>query len=329
MQINIEHKSFLKIVVKVIGYLIISLSFFYIIRIIVNNFSSISFSILESPVLSIIYMFFLVIFYSILIFLLSFSWKLILEFLSNSKISSKDIFIVYSKTNIAKYLPGNVFHLVGRNVIGNKLGLKHSELALSSFLEIILILVVVGIISFIYICADFTLISEKVFSRIDFNKLIAIGIIGIFIFAILLFLTVKYKKNEFRRFINRKSIILLLKTLCIYLLVFIGFGLILVFIFNFISGINIENKIIMSIITIYILSWFFGFITPGAPGGIGVRESLLILLLSPSMGEDNTLLAVLIHRLICILGDVFSFLIGNFLLCSNINYRVENNTLSK
>ena len=52
-----------------------------------------------------------------------------------------------------------------------------------------------------------------------------------------------------------------------------------------------------------------GFVTIGAPGGIGVRESVLLMLLSGTLGEGHVLVAALFLRIISILADVSVFLI--------------------
>ena len=54
---------------------------------------------------------------------------------------------VYGRTQIAKYLPGNVLHLVGRQVIGRRLGHGQGRLALASLLEALLLVLVAGALS--------------------------------------------------------------------------------------------------------------------------------------------------------------------------------------
>jgi hypothetical protein len=46
---------------------------------------------------------------------------------------------VYGRTQIAKYLPGNVFHLVGRQVMGRRLSHSQGRMALASLLEALLL----------------------------------------------------------------------------------------------------------------------------------------------------------------------------------------------
>lgn len=47
---------------------------------------------------------------------------------------------------------------------------------------------------------------------------------------------------------------------------------------------------------------------PGAPAGIGVRETVLVLLLGSYMIEADLLMAVLIGRIVTVFGDVIFFL---------------------
>lgn len=55
-------------------------------------------------------------------------------------------------------------------------------------------------------------------------------------------------------------------------------------------------------------SWIAGFATPGAPGGIGIRETALIALLTPLCGEATAVAAALELRLVTTLGDLLFFL---------------------
>ena len=51
---------------------------------------------------------------------------------------------LYGRTQIAKYLPGNCFHLIGRQVLGKRLGHGHGALVLASLAEAASLLLVAG-----------------------------------------------------------------------------------------------------------------------------------------------------------------------------------------
>jgi len=59
-----------------------------------------------------------------------------------------------------------------------------------------------------------------------------------------------------------------------------------------------------------ILAWLIGFLVPGAPGGIGIREAVLIALLGNLGAENTVLLAAALFRLVTTAGDVFLFATG-------------------
>ena len=61
-------------------------------------------------------------------------------------------------------------------------------------------------------------------------------------------------------------------------------------------------------VAVFSLSWIAGFIIPGAPGGLGVREFMILLMLGPGYGETPALSAALLLRIITAGGDVLSFL---------------------
>jgi uncharacterized membrane protein YbhN (UPF0104 family) len=57
----------------------------------------------------------------------------------------------------------------------------------------------------------------------------------------------------------------------------------------------------------FIVSWLAGFITPGAPAGVGVREMVIIILLGGVANEASLLMAVVISRMITVIGDLLFY----------------------
>jgi uncharacterized membrane protein YbhN (UPF0104 family) len=59
---------------------------------------------------------------------------------------------------------------------------------------------------------------------------------------------------------------------------------------------------------VYLIAWLAGFVVPGAPGGLGVREAMLVLLLTDA-GETGRALALGLGfgmRIVSTLGDVIA-----------------------
>ncbi|QSX36832.1 lysylphosphatidylglycerol synthase domain-containing protein [Shewanella sedimentimangrovi] len=63
----------------------------------------------------------------------------------------------------------------------------------------------------------------------------------------------------------------------------------------------------------FALAWVAGFVTPGAPAGLGIRETIMVTLLEPAYGPGAALSLALLLRLITSLGDALAFLAGLWL----------------
>ncbi|MCD9031663.1 hypothetical protein LDO32_07985 [Luteimonas sp. Y-2-2-4F] len=63
-------------------------------------------------------------------------------------------------------------------------------------------------------------------------------------------------------------------------------------------------------------SWLIGFITPGAPAGLGVREAALALWLNESLPSSSVVLLVLALRIATTLGDLLNLAWGSVLMRS-------------
>ena len=61
---------------------------------------------------------------------------------------------------------------------------------------------------------------------------------------------------------------------------------------------------------LFALAWMGGYIVPGAPGGLGVREALLVMLLTPLLGAGTALGLSITLRITTTLGDAMACLLG-------------------
>lgn len=72
---------------------------------------------------------------------------------------------------------------------------------------------------------------------------------------------------------------------------------------------NMDSALVLSS---FAIAWSIGFITPGAPSGIGIREAILLLLLIPLSGEGPALILALLFRLVTIGGDIGFYAMSQF-----------------
>ena len=247
------------------------------------------------------------------LFINSYGWKIILDFFSNKIIKVNDIWPIYLKSNLGKYLPGNIMQYVERNLFAAELGISQIFIALSSVIESGLLVLSAFLLTFLFSYQNVTQMIKKM---VNFKLWIVLfGICICFIIALVIFYKYsnKIKKiwNEIRQGKSLKNIIAaIVKLICIYSFAFVANGICYALICKNMFDVNLDIKQFCFLIISFIIAWVIGFIVPGAPGGIGVREFVLILLGESIIGTNNIYIAVLVQRIISVIGDVLGYLMA-------------------
>lgn len=236
------------------------------------------------------------------------AWKKHVDFISKENNDTRTVICIYLKSNIAKYLPGNVGHYVGRNVIGAKLGISQKCLAIASIIEAVFIFVSTVIfcafvsfsdlIKVVQKIGDFIIVKKHLVQYIVIMLIVVTGVI----LAIKKFLA-KYIKDYF----GKGLAILFGKTFLLYTIGNFFSGILLALIFGLILNQKINYKVIISTNA---LSWLIGFIVPGSPGGIGIRESVLVFFLQHLYGKEDVVIAAMLMRICSIVGDFGAYLLS-------------------
>jgi uncharacterized membrane protein YbhN (UPF0104 family) len=63
-------------------------------------------------------------------------------------------------------------------------------------------------------------------------------------------------------------------------------------------------------ISLFAAGWIAGFLTPGAPAGLGVRDAILLAGLTPLYGGREAVGITLVLRLVTTVGDGIGFLLA-------------------
>lgn len=237
-------------------------------------------------------------------------WKLYLDFFSGVHTPAYEVIIIYLKSNIAKYLPGNVIQYVGRNMLGKKLEIGQKSIVMATVAE--LVSLVCGNIIFALVMSLQN--TKSVVGRlwVEHNMKKSLAVIAVLGIAIIIIGVIYLVKNDFRRkiknYINKDNIKKIIRLFCIvfilYTIVFLVSALILRGIFYILNAdISFAN-----VASANALSWLAGYIVPGAPGGIGIREVVLVWLLEAECLPEMVILAAVLLRICVILGDFLSFL---------------------
>lgn len=240
---------------------------------------------------------FAIIIYALANYLLAAAWIWLLRVCGEKTLSWRTLCGFYGKSQIAKYIPGNIAHIAGRHTMGRLAGIAHSHLAMAALYEII------GLISA-------ALLITLVGGSSVLDQLTSISW-PIFMLPIILlaYLASPGLLHRFKSDITPVSPSLMLPPLFYYALFFLlsGAALAIIGIHTNSFTLQWDNLIILSA---FAIAWSVGFLTPGAPSGIGIREAILMLLLSPITSEGNALILALLFRLVTIGGDIVFYLIS-------------------
>ena len=255
-------------------------------------------------------------------------WMLILrEF--RQRVNAAWAIQVFLKTNIAKYLPGNIWHFWGRILDAKKAGISPQVATLSVLLEPLLMAaagVLIGLLCFDKInwflrivagAAILTAIHPRILNPIvlfveklklkkqdgknsNFGKSATEGLIlptesSSNLAKITSSVKAKHKKNLP---IKRYPLVPLIGQMCFIGLRGSGFVLTVMALTRVSLG-HIPN-----LFGAFCFAFVVGLVVPGAPGGMGVFEATAIALLGDRFSTGIILSAVALYRIISIVADV-------------------------
>lgn len=228
-------------------------------------------------------------------------WTWMLDEL-NQPVPSKLFIQVYLKTNIAKYLPGNVWHYYGRITAAKNAGVTTNIATLSVLLEPLLM--AAGALIVVLLCLQSTAISTHSNLGILIIALVAVLIAvhpRFLNLAIRFFSRLKLKSTaqiDLKTFqVNRYPWRPLLGELGFIGLRGAGFLL------TVLALKSVDVNQIPLLIGAFSLAWLFGLVVPGAPGGLGVFEVTAIAILQQSFSTGLVVSAIAFYRLISILAE--------------------------
>lgn len=220
---------------------------------------------------------------------LSAGWWSILRGLKE-KLSYYTATEIFGISQLAKYIPGNIFQFAGKQMLALEYQLGNKAVAKSQLLEVIF-LVLSSLAFVLYISLSSYLNVNAGFSLFTFAVFIFVSFVVSFI----------VNPHFFQAIISY------------VVFMFVSGGVFLAVIYQLNTG-EMSIAEVFFILCCFVTAWFLGFIVPGSPAGLGVRESILIILLTPIIHDQSIIFqAAILTRLITVYGD-FIFFLGTFSL---------------
>ncbi|EOH86857.1 hypothetical protein UAS_01319 [Enterococcus asini ATCC 700915] len=292
---------------KIIGNIITIVAIFYVIKRLMNNDYDYSQLLVSKNIFP---MLIIIVVQSVMVMTNAFPWKILVEMLTERKVPFVETIPVYVSANLMKYVPGNVFQYVGRNQLAVRNRLPHLPVALATMLDVLITVIAAAIIS-IFFLYDFIAKYLRVNSWMQ-TALIIVGIIIVLaVFLMFLFRNQIWKKIEnYSYLFSTKSIKTILVALIYYIIVLMISSLMYLIVVIYITDTPLSSQVFLQLFSAYTLAWLVGFITPGAPGGIGIKELVMVAVTGGYIGTDVITLSMVIIRILLVVADCIAFVFG-------------------
>lgn len=192
----------------------------------------------------------------------------------------------YATCNIFKYLPGNIFHLVTRQALFAERGLRQGTIVRATYLELSISVAAAAAVGAAFLAANLgqgpvTVLGHRVGMGVLLAGLATLATAGL--------VAARLKAS------NR----LVMRMLGLQAAYFVGYGALMGLLFALMEGPSAQIGLLVGG---YLVAWLAGFLTPGAPGGLGIREVVFMAFTyrQPALAVEYAV----VGRLVSVLGDL-------------------------
>jgi len=245
------------------------------------------------------------------------SWKLSLR-VCGASLPFSTATRINAVAQIGKYLPGNVGQHVGRVVLAKRAGLPVSATVGSLLLDMVAVVIAACLASLLML--DVVAIVFKRHFPLDGLQLA--GTLLALLAGAGVLLTIALRMPQLRSTLIPRVREIAVAWLApgnraraagavgCHLASFLAGSLGLACVTWALSPAAIDATVFPTLLGAYAASWLCGFLIPGAPAGLGIRETVLMLSLAPLLGEAQAATLTLVLRAMTTLGDAIAFLAG-------------------
>jgi hypothetical protein len=208
-------------------------------------------------------------------------------------------------SQIGKYLPGNVGQFVGRFALARQDGVPTPIIGLAILFEIGLLIgtavfLVASALAFLPDLASALLASDMVTDVGQHFWIVpAIAAVVVLGAGYILF------REARRRNLPAARPLRIVLPVLFFFVNFVALGVSLSFVA---AAVAPETGVSLGFATIiFAVAWVAGFVIPGAPGGVGIRDGIIAVGLGLAIGQGLGLAVALVHRGVSVVGDVLIF----------------------
>lgn len=218
------------------------------------------------------------------------AWYEMIKSVDRRPLSRSTALAIFNRCQVYKYLPGNVFHMVGRYGFAKAAGASHQALAFSQIGEI-------AVISFAALTVTIMFSASALLTHVSASTIAVVVALTVAVLLVSAVLASKYGMIDMGKVVA----VAIVRVFVIYMVFFLVNGLMAALL---VGSIQPSNAAIGQVIGIAAAAWLLGFVIPGAPGGLGAREAVMIGGMTAIGIPASTATAVAIgHRIATVAGD--------------------------
>lgn len=293
-----------------IGWPFSLLALIFIIKLILQKGQSIFPNVKEINFQILIYSIICFIFY---FFLRTLLWRQILKY-KGCHITFKETSFLWGYSEIKRYLPGNIWGVLGRAVSFSEKKINHKTIFSSLIIEAELVVLGAAIICSLFlpfIFENYLPVFWQSNILINLIRAVVLIIFVVYVFNSVFLLYKPFQRNPisnkffriiFSNFSAKENLNLIM--LSILTLFIFGLGIY----FSIASVAYLNPNYLFLYIGLFIFSFLAGYVSIITPTGLGVREAALVIGLSKSFTVANASVAAIFSRIIVILSEL-SFLL--------------------
>lgn len=291
----------MKKILKGVGYILTMIALLFIVKKIVRM--DIDFNLLldHMPIFLVC-----VVGYAVLVYFLGKPWKKFVTIITGQQVDGAEAYYICTKANLMKYIPGNVLQFVGRNELAVNHDMSHKDVACATVLDTLCM-----VLSAVSVAAVFHMRGLLTWLLQYMNVGILLLFVAVGLTVGIVFLILIYRKISYFHFLFEKNNVKAMITGTAFFWIFyLGTAAMLYLIFHIVLGISFSIAEIGILVGTWAIGYLMGYVMPGAPGGMGIRELVLCFLLQGIMEQDTVLLATVLLRMANILGEVIAFAVA-------------------
>lgn len=225
------------------------------------------------------------------------SWPLAVRALG-TQISLRDGIVIGLVAQIGKYLPGNIAHYFGRATIAADAGVPIKVSGISTVIEILS-----AVLAATFVAGAAMLVDPSTYSYIALqlnqaSHATVLTLAGLVTVAAAVAIYMRRNAIPFGAVLG--------PTTCLS----IGFFLSGLSFAALTWAIGIGSLSFASIVTIFAVAWIAGFLIPGSPAGLGVREAVLVGFIAPQAGPGAAIACAILHRVLTAIVDLLAASVG-------------------